>query len=375
MITENLAFIFLIFAIGVLLAIWYFQQRTGKKARFRDTFLQGLKAIVTGDRKKAMKLLRENALADTANIDAYVLLGDLVREEGSAAKALQIHRSALSRATLSKEQSARILKSLALDYTAIEDHDKAIEALNKALERKRDRWTEELLLEELEKKGKWEEAFELLSKFSSDNDKKKELLALYKVMIGNSTAETGNYHKARVLFKDAIRIDKDCKPAYMRIGDAYYADDRVDDAVEWWMKFTVKFPDIAWCCFERLERAAYEQKDFGRMIVFYSDFINEHPEVERAKVALAGLYERMGRLEDAIDVLDKLDKPELPVSLRLLNLIRRRDNIDDRVGKLIENLESENQLKLDYKCSRCGYVSPGPIWYCFECGAWNSYGI
>jgi lipopolysaccharide biosynthesis regulator YciM len=376
MMGESLAFVFLLFAIGALLAFWYYQEKTAKGEKKNDSFVAGLKAIVTGENIKAMKLLREAALFDTNNLDAYLLLGDLVRERGNPRKALQIHHSLSERGIISASQKSRVLKSVALDYAAIGEHENAVNALKRAISLAPDNWLNNFLLGELEKLGRWEAAFDILSGVKGKDGIKKNQLALYKVMSGNLAAEGAQYHAARVFFKEALRVDPECKPAYIRIGDAYWAESRIDDAVEWWTKFIEKFPKIAWIVFERLERAAYHQGDFGRMITFYADFIIKYPDNAQARISLSGLYERMGRVEDAIAVLKNLpSEPTLETDIAYLDLIRKRDNIGGDTSGLIEKLRQKISQNREYACKSCSHISGEAVWYCPKCGAWNSFGI
>ncbi|GEM_PF-2149689 len=375
MISDSLGFILLIFALSALLAIWFSKNRTNSANRNKTRFADGLRAIVVGDRMRAMRILRETAIEDTSNAEAFILLGDLVREEIGPRKALQIHHSVADRKTLTPAESFRVSKSLALDYSKIGDHEMAADILARALKSNQDNWTKELLIEEYEKLGRWPEAFDLLSSFKNAALQHKGQLALYKVMMGNSAAENEKYHNARILFKDAIRIDEECPSAYLRIGDAYYAEGRIADAIEWWKKFCAKFPKIAWTSFERLERAAYDLSDFGSMITFYSKFISANTEDFRAREALSDLFVRMGRLDDAITTLQGEFEAPIELEIKLLALIQKRDNIAGEIGELIGTICLRACGKYKYTCSSCGTKINDPMWYCFECGAWNSFGI
>ncbi len=375
MITDSIGFILLIFALGALLAVWFYKGKSSKKIERREKFTEGLREIVLGNRRRAMKILRETAIEDTNNAEAFIILGDLVREDIGPRKAFQIHLGVANRGIISDSERVRVMKSLALDYEKMGDLENAADALSKALDAEPDLWTKEFMLEVLEKLGRWEQAFDLLSTFKKSDDQLEGQLALYKVMMGNVAAENEKYHNARLLFKGAVRIDPECPSAYMRIGDAYYAEGRIEDAVGWWTQFCQKFPRIAWSCFERLERAAYDLGDFGRMITFYGDFISKQPDDYHAKATLSALFERMGRIDDAVATLRNVQSLPMEIELKLLDLLRRRDGVEGEAGELIGRIAARSDDRCEYVCDACGYNSSGPMWYCFECGAWNSFGI
>jgi len=375
MISESLGFIFLIFTIATFLAIWFYREKTTRREKRKEDYILGLKEIVTGDKQKAIKLLRKAAFQDTNNVDAYILLGDLLREAGNLKKALQIHRSVTSRKVISTQNSSRALKSLALDYSSIGDHQKAADVLEKSRQLIDDNWTLKFLIQELEKLNNWEDAFQLLKKLSIDSERKNKHLAHYKVKMGDISAEKEEYHNARILFKDAIRLDKDCKEAYIRVGDAYYAEGRIDDGIDWWNKFSMLFPEICHAVFKRMERAAYEKGDFGEMITFYSKFVREHPDNIAAKIALSRLFERMGRLDDAISILEDIEEKPLEVEIIYLDMISRREKIDGKTREIIDNISNDRLNIIMFRCEECGYKSIEPLWHCPECGSWNSFGI
>lgn len=376
MIGENLGMAILIIIFSILLVVWYFRERTTKSEKKSDTFISGLKAIIMGDRAKAIRILREVASADTNNFDAYLILGDLLREEGNPKIALKIHKNLSIRANIDDLQKARALKSVALDYWAFSDFENSANALKKAKTLVQDKWIDNLLIENYEKLGLWNEALELLTKYPGKDLEKSKILALYKVMAGNKVAETRDFHHARILFKEAIKLNPDCKSAYMRIGDAYYAENRTDDAVEWWTKFTDKFPKIAWVAFERLERAAYDQGDFGRMIAFYANFSIKNPDIPEVFIALAELYKRMGRIDDAIGVLQNLSTEQtIETEIKLLNLLLQRDSSDPNIKGLAERIEKRFDKRTIFECRKCGFESPDAVWHCPKCGAWESFGI
>ncbi|HHS50935.1 MAG TPA: tetratricopeptide repeat protein [candidate division Zixibacteria bacterium] len=374
MISDHLGLTLLIFALAALLALWFWKSKVGNVDRRRDKFAEGLRAIVMGERRKAIKILRETAIEDTSNAEAFILIGDLAREEIGPRKALQIHHSVADRKTLTKAERVRVSKSLAVDYAQMGDHEMSADILERTLKDSKDPWIKDFLLEELEKLGRWEEAFDLLSS-SKNAVANKPQLALYKVMMGNSAAESEKYHNARVLFKDAIRLDNECPSAFMRIGDAYYAEGRLTEAVEWWKKFCEKFPKIGWTCFERLERAYYDLSDYGSMITFYGELLAAHEDDFHARGALSRLFERMGRLNDAIATLKASENLPIELELSLLGLLKRRDDIGGDAGELIAKITSRSGTKYSFTCKECGCITGEPAWYCWDCGAWNSFGI
>ena len=60
--------------------------------------------------------MRDVVKQDTSHIDAYLQIGNILREEGNVEGAIKIHRSLTMRPNLSKDIQRQIHKSLAIDY-------------------------------------------------------------------------------------------------------------------------------------------------------------------------------------------------------------------------------------------------------------------
>jgi lipopolysaccharide biosynthesis regulator YciM len=117
----------------------------------------------------------------------------------------------------------------------------------------------EKLLGAYEKTDQWEKALEVQNRVSKIKSlRNSSRAALYKVMQGRSLANQGEHHKARLAYKEALNLDDKCVPAYLYLGDAYMADDREDDAVEYWNKLLEQVPEAGFLVYPRLEKVLYD---------------------------------------------------------------------------------------------------------------------
>ena len=87
--------------------------------------VEALNAMVRGDRRIALNHLRDVVKQDTNHIDAYLQMGDILREEGNAQAAVKIHQSLTVRPNLSNDINRDIHKSLALDFEQLGQFAKA----------------------------------------------------------------------------------------------------------------------------------------------------------------------------------------------------------------------------------------------------------
>ena len=87
--------------LALTLFILYFKPK--KKHPPESLYTKALNAIIQGDKKIAIKHLRDVVKQDTSHIDAYLQIGNILREEGNVEGAIKIHRSLTMRPNLSKD--------------------------------------------------------------------------------------------------------------------------------------------------------------------------------------------------------------------------------------------------------------------------------
>ena len=113
--------VILITAIG----FWIFFNYKPKIQKKTDSlYTDALNAMLKTDKRRAISLLRDVVKQDSNHIDAYLQLGNILRDE-EPQRALKIHQMLTVRPNLSKTTKVDIYKSLAMDYEVIGDLIKA----------------------------------------------------------------------------------------------------------------------------------------------------------------------------------------------------------------------------------------------------------
>lgn len=363
----------------VTIYLWIKSRRVKKKAA-SELYISGLKALLAGDEGRAFQNLREVVRQDTNNVDAYLKLGDLFRKGKQYTKAFQIHRELTLRSRLSGEEKEEILKSLALDYSASGKHQKAISALEELHRRNgEDDWVIDRLLFELEETKMWDKVFEIESRrVKQKGQKESKKLALYKVCIGKELAEKSELHKARVAFKEALNYDENCVPAYLYLGDAYYQDRRLSEAVEHWRKLLDVKPSVGYLVFDKLERVLYELGQYGEITEVYNEILSTNPNEAHTLYALGNILEKKGRSDQAIDYYNQIlenDPNFVPAKLNLLKLYEEL-GLKDKAKRIIDNLiKACHPVREGFICKNCDFVSTEPLWRCPSCKKWDSFDI
>jgi lipopolysaccharide biosynthesis regulator YciM len=278
------------------------------------------------------------------------------------------------------EEKNEILKSLALDYSDSGNNNRAIAVLQELYrENEKDQWVAFRLLAEYEKTSKWEEAFDLRKRISDrKEDENNRILALYKVFWGKDRADAGELHKARVAYKEALNYDENCILAHIYLGDAYYEDGRLKDAVEYWKKLVETVPEAGYLVFDKLEKSLFELGEYGDITEIYENLLSRNPKNETALFYLARINEKKGNVETAADQYRQiLDVDPNHSAARLsLAVLHLASGHTEEVTDLLEDLiQGFAPFRKEFTCQRCGHKSTEPLWKCPSCQEWNSYKI
>lgn len=331
----------------------YERIKAGQGDRDSSLYVQALRDLLDGREEAAFGKLREVVADDTTNVDAYLRLGQILRNYQQPERALQIHKDLTLRAGLSRTQKTAILRQLSIGYRTIGDTATAEKALLElASLDAHDRAVLADLMRIQEQTGRWDEAFATAEKILKiEQNKSKRPLAKIKLRQGLALAARREFHKARVVFKEAISLDQGLVDAYLAIGDAYVEERRFDDALEFWNKLLTVAPEQADRAVDRLKRTLFELGRYGDIVEFCQGILAKSPKSATARKTLARYYEKKGDSAQAIEMLEAVVEDHPGDTIAVLEL-----------GRLY--MESRDTRKLDQlvrKLSRPALHSPNPV--------------
>jgi lipopolysaccharide biosynthesis regulator YciM len=340
----------LVLVLGVVAVYLGYQRYTGRGHKSVSAlYVEALQDLLDGRQIAAFTKLRQVVAEDSNNIDAYLRLGQILRENKKPERALQVHKDLTLRSGLSTEDKAAILRQLTLDYEALGNHDMAEAALKELISlQPQDRWAYNNLLKLQKEQGKWDDAYDTataLLKLGAGKSKKS--LAVFKYRQGERLYRQREYHKARILFKEAIGLDPNYAPAYLAIGDSYCDEKRYEDAVNFWNKLIEAVPDQGHLVIERLKKTLFDLGRFGDIAQICEKILKHSPKNREARLTLAEFFEKKGDLEAAEDMLSRVvdDTPnDLEALMKLIRIYLERGD-REKIEELFRNVE----LKLEAK--------------------------
>ena len=356
-------------------------ERRGPKMP-QDAYTLGLSALIGGDRREALRRFKDAVQGDSANLDAYIRLGDLLRESGDVPKALAIHRDLTVRPRLGDPDRIRILESLTRDYLASGRYEEAGQSAERLLRLDRHhRFAFRAVQQVAESLKDWPRAVRVVEERTKmEGEGGKHLLARYRGFVGEQESAAGNIKEARRHFEEALKLDSRCLLAYLHLGDMDQAEGHDDRAVERWKALALAAPERAGLVFDRLERAYFELGRFEEVVAFYRELLHRAPRETSAPalLALAEIYRRKGDLETAESFIQEALEvvPEHPRAYRHLAKIAMDRN--DPKGALVQMDRLLQTVPEDGgagACRHCGKLLKGPSWRCPHCHALDPQGL
>ena len=366
-----------IFLVALLTILSIRKRRSKPRETAKQAYIEGLRSMTVGDSQTAFIKLKQAVDDDTDNVDAYLKLGDLFRGRGLTDKALQIHRELNMRVNVPAELRDEINKSLVLDYVSSGMNDKARDLLQvMSKDGSLRNWTDQKLLDLQIKDKNWKEACEICEGIYKNNGRKDGgLLSNLKLLLGREHHENGEYHKARLSYKEALSLNESSPLPYLYIAESYLLERRIEDGLEFLKKLCVKVPHYSFLGFALIEETLFHLGKFGEVEDIYRGVLNLDPNNIPAKIALAGILEKKGDMPATEHLLRSILENEpgnAIVAIRLAEILSTQKRSKEGLDILSDIAEKSDLHKNDFRCKLCGnaYSRPSPA--CPQCGAVGS---
>ena len=330
------------------LTFFYIQPK--QQAKTESIYTDALNAMVRGDKRTALKHLRDVVKQDTNHVDAYLQMGDILREEGNALAAIKIHQSLTVRPNLKNDIKIHIHRSLALDYNQISQLAKARREVELLLKLdKKNLWANEFLLALFEKQKDWDKATQI----SKIIQKVKQLqdptqIARFLVLKGMDKHEKGKVDEAIKTFDIAAKTDPNYEKTYLCLGDIYLVKRDLIKAIDNWEKYALLNPENGKMIYSKIEAALFDLGRFSEVEKFYERIVDKDPSNLSALTKLANVLEEKGEHNSALSLVeDALSKNQTSIHAHLMKLklslqVSKPNELSNHIDKIIQLLTSNN---------------------------------
>lgn len=367
----------LVLAFVVASIIFIFILLLVKRAKRAKTtpYEEALISLIDGDEETAMKRFQEAVFENSDNVEAYIRLAELLRKRKEPLKALQIHKYLLARKGLSKKTRNRIFYQTASDYVALEAYQKAIDTLKQLLKAEpQNERNYQLLLSSYERSGLWHEAMDLFRRMAKVFGYGEEKYVLYQVFAAHEAHRSGKGDLALKLLQRVLKMDPKSIPAHLFLADIYYSRGNVDYAIQHYNKIIKIAPSKAYLMFPQLTKAYFDKGEYEKMQSTYKAILESIPDDTRTITALAELYLKMARYEEAHQFLRGiLDSNPDSILLNLLLLLTEMEEEKNDSAAVLRHIIEIIKEKEVFRCKQCGTTSNEYRIRCPSCGEWETY--
>jgi len=353
-----------------------------RRARDSHHYVLGLNFLVANQIDIAIEELSQAARVDADALEIHLILGNVYRERGQVARAIQVHQALLQRPKLTRTEHAYVLLCLGLDFKRGGFVDRALEAFNEVLRLDPKNQYALLYLQKLhEEQHQWDDAYrirrQLVELSGPDTHARSQaILAFLENERGVKAMKAGNLDEAARRFDAAIDLDPSTTPAYLNLGDVRFkAGDRAAALATWEQLIQVS-PDRAYLAFERLLRAHGAAGTPQKFEERCRQLIAANPRDWRARLALGGYLARAGQLDAAFDVLLEAlaHNPHGLTVHEALWDVMLKVGLDGVHAQRYITAASDAVFFLDpHVCTKCHYRSTELLWQCPHCHEWNTF--
>jgi lipopolysaccharide biosynthesis regulator YciM len=366
--------------IYALVVLSFERRRSGESHPGLDRYYAGLRALVRQEHEAAFSHFKQAVSEDSQNIDAYLRIGDLLRERGQAKKALSIHLDLAQRAGLGKEESQAVRRALADDYLALGATDDALKLLQElADERDSAGWANRRLHRLHLQRQDFEAAYKVREKLiKAGEPRDPKLEALYLALAGLKASDRGEHRRGRVFLRDALKVDPACTAALFYLGEFYARDQRPEDAVRAWKNFLEQMPALAALVFGRLERVLFETGQYAEIAGVYQQVLAADSLNTDALLGLARFAEKKGDDQGAVEFLTRIvdiDPGHLVARQKLVSLYRQAGRTHEAWQAVDGFLTWLPARPGQFACRKCSYQAREPIWFCPQCASFDSFDL
>jgi lipopolysaccharide biosynthesis regulator YciM len=375
--TLNMRFIVILvlaFAVVLLSAAVLIQRKKRGMAR-RSRYIDALYALIEGRKEEAYSLLASAVRNGEDAVDAYIQLGNLMRERGQADKALQLHRGLTVRHGLSFDDEKAIQLSIAEDLAALGSMDRAVTVLETVRKKRKDADVLSALHRFYHAQGDFESAYAAMKELSRMNSSiTSRMRASYLTSIACALMEAGDDDEAGKYLDKARKEDPVCPGALYLSASLAMDKGNLDKAVRMWETLLMSdmgyFPEVA----ALLEKALFDSGRFDELEGILSRLLQKYPSDSFLLSSLARFYAKKGEISRGIDLLEgegekiAADK-NLTVSLASLYIKSGRT---DEGLSILEESDRVPSASGTWRCGSCGEAYGTSLGFCRACCSFDS---
>lgn len=362
-------------AVVLLVATLLFQRKRRRRIH-RSSYIDALYALIDGRRKDAMHLLTRAVKNGEGDVDAYLQLGNLLRENNQSEKALQIHRSLTVRRELGYDEEKAIQLAIAEDLASLGRIDRAIQVLEAMQSRKKDLEVFLKLHTLYHQNGDFERAYAMLKELSRlDPGMSAPQRASYLATVADTIRREGRRDDAKKFLDRARKEDADSTPALYVAGLVAMEENDLSTAAAMWERLLHMDIEHFSEMVPLLEKVLYESGKFRDLEKILVELLQKYPGNPALVAALSSFYEKKGEFDRAEAILEDglaSGKASPTIHARLASVYLIEGRLEE-AGAALKKIDVETEKTPVFSCVRCGNATDVPLAYCVRCSGFSTF--
>jgi lipopolysaccharide biosynthesis regulator YciM len=371
-----LVFLFGLF-LGARLPIPRGKRRGGPDPRQSPGYIRGMYAMLTGDVETAIENLSKVVELSSDPIEVYLALGNLYRQRGQIDRAIRVHQSLLTRASLSEEDRVLALNALGMDFRTGGLMDRSMKTFRESLALSpKDPDALAHLVKLSEDLGEWDDAYDYavrLHKLRRHRDPSTQSYLL--AQKAQRLAEGGMHLRAAWDLHRAIRLYPENMMAYIFLARLRLKAGKPEKARRILQKALRAIPHKSFMVLGLLKEVSLQTQDAAGYMQTLRSLAEEHHQ-KRAMLQLLQEYLDLKRRDQVMPLVRELVKHfgrSRLVQRTLWDLLRRGLLTPEEQEELTATLAGSDQMMDHFNCIYCGYKTLEILHRCPNCKQWNSF--
>ena len=260
--------------IVVILIIFLVNNRKSKQSTDVEVYNKALKAIIDNKHERAFQILKDLIQKDSNNTEAYLLLGNLLRDR-NINKAIRIHQSIIVRPGLSKQMKIQIHQALGLDYLEVDNMIRAEDEFKKIIDLdSKNIWALTMLKNICIDNQSWDKALDLEKKLIKHQSKSKNEASMLNYFIAMDYKEKDNQKNYINFLEKSVLSEHVYHESYLEIAKVYQKKGDIDLAIKNLIAFAEKEPKASIETFKDIENMLFEENRFNEMEALYQGILS-----------------------------------------------------------------------------------------------------
>lgn len=260
--------------IVVILIIFLVNNRKSKQSTDVEVYNKALKAIIDNKHERAFQILKDLIQKDSNNTEAYLLLGNLLRDR-NINKAIRIHQSIIVRPGLSKQMKIQIHQALGLDYLEVGNMIRAEDEFKNIIDLdSKNIWALTMLKNICIDNQSWDKALDLEKKLIKHQSKSKNEASMLNYFIAMDYKEKDNQKKYINFLEKSVLSEHVYHESYLELAKVYQKEGDIDLAIKNLIAFAEKEPKASIETFKDIENMLFEENRFNEMEALYQGILS-----------------------------------------------------------------------------------------------------